>query len=671
MALRSSRWVKTAGLLALACTAPVAAQAPSPTPTGPTVVTPAPVPPTPTDAPVAGGAPAASGSPAGDPDGFPALPGNVPWPTVAATVSSDAEAAADVRYTLNVAGWPGAGLDSQFRALSSLWAKRGETANLAQINRRLNEDRDLIDQLLRSVGHYGGEVAATITPGATPGAPTRVSIAIAPGPVYHFDTIAVVPEGAPNAAARTALAIEPGQVVDALRVNTALAALPLKLADAGYPFAQIGSPDISVDHATRTAQLTLSVQPGPRGIFGAVRFAEPNPRFSDRHLALLARLKPGDAYNATDLEDLRRALIQTSLFGSVSVKPVAAGPVRPDGTERVDLVVTAEGAPLRTVALGGGYSTRQGIRLEGSWQHRNFFPPEGALTVRTVAAENEQLLSGEVRYHNWRKRDQTLMLRAQASAEQLDAYNATSFTLDAAIERETNIIWQKKWHYSFGVEAVVTTQRDLSAVGNPKNTYYIVALPGFLTYDGSDDLLNPGKGFRLTGRASPEYSLKSGNSFAYVKLQLEGSYYLPLGPIVLAGRAHLGSIVGASRGTIAPDRRFYAGGGGSVRGYDYQGVGPRDADGNPLGGNGLAEFSIEARYRFKAFGSDVGIVPFFDGGQVTSSSVPKLTGLQYGAGIGFRYYTQFGPVRLDLATPLNRRPGDPRVAFYVSIGQAF
>jgi translocation and assembly module TamA len=153
---------------------------------------------------------------------------------------------------------------------------------------------------------------------------------------------------------------------------------------------------------------------------------------------------------------------------------------------------------------------------------------------------------------------------------------------------------------------------------------------------------------------------------------VEGTYYRPIGKTtILAGRLHLGTIAGADRGEVAPSRRFYAGGGGSVRGFDFQGVGPQDVTGAPTGGNSLTELSLEARFRFKALGSDIGIVPFVDAGQVFTGTLPSFNSLRVGAGVGLRYFTAFGPVRIDVATPITRRPGDPKVAFYVSIGQAF
>jgi translocation and assembly module TamA len=121
------------------------------------------------------------------------------------------------------------------------------------------------------------------------------------------------------------------------------------------------------------------------------------------------------------------------------------------------------------------------------------------------------------------------------------------------------------------------------------------------------------------------------------------------------------------RDQIAPSRRFYAGGGGSVRGYAYQKLGPLDPEGDPVGGRSLNEGSAEVRYRFGNFG----VVGFVDAGQAYESTMPKFSDLRIGAGIGARYYTNFGPLRVDLATPINRRPGEGRFNVYVSIGQAF
>lgn len=606
-------------------------------------------------------------------DSLAPLPGPaVEWPVPPDTTEAggSGEIAGDVRYTLTVTGLDEIGLADRFRALSTLHGGRGAPANIAQINRRLIEDRTLAETLLRSVGRYGANIEGTIAPGEKADAPTQVTIAIDPGPLYTFERVDLTaPPSAPPGLVAASLGLKAGAPVDATAVSAALDGLRVRLADQGYPFPVVGTPDIVIDHASRTAVLAQAIDPGQRARFGKVRLVG-TELFSDQHAALLGRFKPGDDYTGAELEDLRRAFVATGLFGAVSVKPVNAGP-NPDGTITVDVVVDAEAAPLRTLAGQIGYSTGQGFRLEASWQHRNLLPPEGAVTFRGVAAEREQLLGAELRRRNFRRRDTTLIARTQIANEDQDAYRARSVLIAGALERETNLIWQKKWYYSFGAELLATNERDRTGQSQSDQTYYIVAAPLSLTYDGSDDLLDPTRGFRLGIRAVPEISFESGTS-GYARVQLDGSAYFPAtSRITLAGRARVGSIIGASRVSIAPSRRFYAGGGGSVRGYGYQDVGPRDADNDPLGGKSLVEFAAEARIRFTAFGNELGVVPFIDAGQVATGTRPRLDDLRYGAGIGLRYYTAFGPVRVDLATPLNPQRGDPKVAFYVSIGQAF
>jgi translocation and assembly module TamA len=139
----------------------------------------------------------------------------------------------------------------------------------------------------------------------------------------------------------------------------------------------------------------------------------------------------------------------------------------------------------------------------------------------------------------------------------------------------------------------------------------------------------------------------------------------------MAGRVRFGSIPGTSLLNIAPSRRLYAGGGGSVRGYGFQRIGPRDANGDPTGGRSLVEASVEARIRTGFFDGALAVVPFLDAGSVSTGAVPDFETIRFGAGVGLRYYTGFGPLRVDFATPLNPRPGDSRIAVYVSLGQAF
>ena len=583
-------------------------------------------------------------------------------PATTATTNAESEQ----RYTIAIEGLEGEGaqrIRSRFDLLSTLKLGEGKAANTAQIDRRAREDEGLLRDLLRSEGYYGATVTTEVDSRESR---IVVVLRVDAGPIYHFNEVTIEGLAAAGDQAektRKAFGINEGDAVNADAVLAATANLRKALGDNGFPFAKVEEPAVTVDHADRTAKLTLNAAPGAFARFGDIEIRGKAP-FGKKHVRRMARFKPGDIYNTADVDDLRRALIATSLVSSVTLTPVATG-----DPGVVNLAIALEKAPQRTIAGELGYGTGEGFRAAVSWTHRNLIRPEGEVTFRGVAGTQEQVLGASLRRSNFKKRDRVLTAQAVASHVSRQAYDAKSFTLGAGLERQTNIIWQKKWTWSVGTELSISDERDtIVATGAARRrTFYIAALPGTLAYDGSDDLLNPTRGYRLSGRLSPEVSFHSG-TFTYARAQVDASVYQPVtGQTVLAGRIRIGTIAGAKRDQIAPSRRYYAGGGGSVRGYGYQDIGPRDVDNDPIGGRSIAEFSLEARIRF----GDFGLVPFFDGGNIYTKVLPRFTGMRYGAGLGARYYTSFGPIRVDLGTPINRRKGDPRVAVYVSLGQAF
>lgn len=596
----------------------------------------------------------------------------VDWPDLNAAQEEEAsptgtaaqtEAGDELRYTLRFEGLEiadRAALDAQFDALSVLRAGEKAPANVAQLDRRAREDANLLAELLRARGYYDAAVDTRVVPEA---GGLAVVLAATPGEQYRFTGVEV--RGLPEAQAaplREAFGIKPQDPVDAARVQAGEAALKARIGEAGFPFAQVPDSEVVVDHASRTATLALSVEPGGLKRYGRIVVPE-GSLFDARHIAEIARFKPGQPYEARDVDDLRRALIATGLASAVTVRPV------PGATpETVDIAVTVERAPPRTIAGELGYGTGEGIRGEVSWQHRNLLPPEGGVTVRGIAGTQEFLLGANFRRNNFRKRDHVLTAQASISRVNRKAFEARTFLLGGGIERQTNIIFQKKWTWSAGVDLLATDERDNSRiVSDRRRTFFIAALPTSLSYDASDNLLDPTRGFRVSGRLSPELSLQNG-VFGYARVQLDASAYRPVSDrVVLAGRVRVGHIAGASASRIAPSRRFYAGGGGSVRGYGFQAIGPRDANNDPIGGRSLAEFALEARIRV----GDFGIVPFLDGGNIYRSALPGLSNMRLGAGIGARYHTNFGPIRVDVGTPLNPQRGDPKLAVYVSLGQAF
>lgn len=557
----------------------------------------------------------------------------------------------------------------RFDGLSVLKERDGKPANIAQINRRMKEDEQLLKRILDAQGYYDAVIRSSIRPPETGSDRLRVVLNVQPGPRYTLSGVwlpglSIAETKVPSL--RSAFPVAVGDPIDADKIRAAQAELAVALGDHGFPFATVEEPVVTIDHETAKGDLEVVVRSGGYRLFGDIVMQGASGRvFTSRHLSRIARFDRGDVYQASDVEDLRRAIIATGLASSVSLEPRDAG-----DAEHVDIAVDLSRAPPRTIAGELGYGTGEGARAEVSWQHRNLFPPEGALTVRGLVGTKEQAAGVLFRRNNFLRRDNILSASLSARHQNLDAFEAKTITLSGSLERQTNVLYQKKWAWSIGGELTASRETDFSeATGTEtQRDYLIVAVPGSVAYDATDDLLNPTDGFRLGARISPEVARQNG-VFSYVRAQVDGSIYFSVSDsVVLAARARLGSILGGvSADRIAPSRRFYAGGGASVRGYAYQAIGPRDPDNDPLGGKSLAEFSLEARVRFGSFG----VVPFIDAGNIARDFLPDLGDLRFGAGIGVRYYTGFGPIRVDVGTPLNRQPGDSRIAVYVSLGQAF
>lgn len=598
-------------------------------------------------------------------------PPEEPSPEAPAAQAAIIDTGAERNYSIAIDGLERIGnaqdLVEEFEKQSALYEDRREAANVAQVQRRSEDDADLLAELLRSQGYYDAIVEPDIQ---VEGSILRVTLQADPGEQYSFQSVELpgLEAAGPEAEAlRGSFAVKAGDPVIATDVIAANLALKVALGEQGFALAKVGEQQIIVDHRTHLASLVLPVEPGPVARFGAIHVSG-KPPFSATHLQHMARWKPGQKFERDKVDDLRRALIATGLVATAQVDVV---PVPDHG--RVDLDIKLTPAPRHTIAGELGYGTGEGAKLDISWQDRNFINPEGALTLRGIAGTREQLAGVEFRRNNWGARDRVLDVQLSASHSKFNAYEARTVRFFGSVERQSNIIWRKKWTWGVGTELLATDERGvfLDPAKKETKTFLIAALPLSVAYDGSDDLLDPTRGFRLSLHLSPEISAK-GISFAYARAQVDGSAYYPIASnTVLAGRVRFGKILGADAPSIAPSRRFYAGGGSSVRGYGYQRVGPIDFENNPVGGSTLTEFSLEARFRLKAFGGNFGLVPFFDGGQLTNDVVPGFNDWQFGAGIGVRYYSTFGPIRIDVGTPLNPRPGDGRIAVAVSLGQAF
>lgn len=565
-----------------------------------------------------------------------------------------------------------------FGDLSALYDGDGKADNAAMVRARLTADGELMQRILASEGYYDAVVETRIDRGEREERqegqprqrrPITAVIDVTPGTQYRLAEIILKadPTVPPNLIADN-FPLSVGEPIVAQRVQGAEAAIALKLPEEGYPFAEVGQRDILLDGATGDGVYTLPIDIGKRSRFGGIETTG-DLAFDAEHVAVLARFKRGELYDSRKVDDLRQALVATGLFATVAAEPQPTGESAGDDTEYVTMLVTQQAGPPRTLAASAGYGTGEGIRLEGSWTHRNLLPPEGALIFRGVVGTQEQGLGATLRRSNAGRRDRTFELVAEATRSNYNAFEAITGRVAARVSYDSTPIWQKKFTYAFGAELIATSEDDYDFTRGTRDRdfYTIFGLTGQVGMDRTDSLLDPTKGFRVTALIQPEGSL-AGKFSPYARTRLDVSGYYPVTDnIVLAGRVRVGSILGAARERLAPSRRFYAGGGGSVRGFGYQELGPKDPNDDPIGGRSVAEAAFEGRYRFGNFG----VVGFVDAGQVYRGSAPTFSDLRFGAGIGARYYTNFGPMRLDVATPIGRKPGEALVSVYVSIGQAF
>ena len=567
----------------------------------------------------------------------------------------------------------------RFRALSTITELDEEEANVAQLAARAREDEELLNNLLRVYGYYDAQVLRTIgavqagedTAEQTP----TVRFDIIPGTRYSYGAIDLGNlASAPDAETlRAAFEIYPGDFLQSDTIVQEQFDLDRALGESGYPFAAIDAPQLLIDHERVEGDLTLAVEPNGKYVFGEVVSSD-EAFLSGRHLSTIARFEPGETYQRSLSMDLRRAVTATGLVSSVEVTPREVTPPSGDQPGVVAMDVELSRAKLRTIAGAIGYGSEEGIRVQGSWEHRNLFPPEGSLRVRGIAGTQEQLAGVTFRKNNFGGRDRVLTLDAYANTIDSPAFEARTVALVGTYERKSTLLFQKEFSWSGGIELIATQERppDIDGVAQPRQTYFVAALPGTILFDETDDLLDPTQGFRLGARLSPEASTTNGVESFYLRSQVDGSYYQSVSDdIVVAGRATFGSIPGAELTDIAPSRRFYAGGGGSVRGYGFRKIGPSDELGEPTGGRSLVELAVEARIRTGFFDGAVSVVPFVDAGSVGPSAAPDFDEIKIGAGVGLRYHTGFGPLRVDVGVPLTPDEDDAPIAVYVSLGQAF
>lgn len=596
-----------------------------------------------------------------------------------------AQAADPQSYAVTIAETGLHDLDAALKAASQLQSLQpaGPIAPFALVGRAQN-DVERLETVEQGFGYYQGKVTITIDgrPLDDPGLPEAIealpqdkSAAVAVtaelGPLYHLRKIAV--EGEMPESAFASLGLKSGDPAVAANVLEAQKRLLTALQEQGYALATVSAPVAYEEPGEHVLDVSYHVVSGPQVDIGTITIAG----LHDVHESLVRErllVHTGERYSPSRIEKARQDLFSLGVFSGVSVR--AADALDPEG--RIPITFDVQERLKHVVGFTAALSTDLGASGKVTWSNRNVFGNAeqlnllasvvgigGSATTGLGYNLNAQFVKPEFLH-----RDQQLELNVGALKQQLESYDQDAILAGTSVRRK----FSDTWSGSVGVAAI----KERIVQEGETRYYTLVSLPVNAKYDSTgivNPLEDPLHGIRASATVTPTQSF--GDSTAtFVILQASASGYIDLaslgatqaGRTVIAWRGLVGSAQGASLFSLPPDQRFYAGGSGTVRGYKYQSVGPQFPDNKPIGGISIDAGTIELRQRLTG---NFGAAVFVDAGQVGVTTKPFTGTLHVGAGVGVRYYTAIGPIRFDIAVPLNKEPDGDRFEFYIGLGQVF
>jgi translocation and assembly module TamA len=550
-------------------------------------------------------------------------------------------------------------------SLASYRLRDKGAASLAFLRRRAESDVPILLKLLRSRGYYSssavvrgeetGPGAALVTITAEPGLPYTLT--------RHDLLIGQSGSVAPPRLNAAELGSPVGGQALAAGIAAAETAAVAELHRMGFPYASFTGRSGVADPPAAALEVKSTVAAGPAYTFGAVRF-EGLETVDEDYLLTYLPWQAGDTFNSDELRRFQRLLFATDLFAAAAVRPPATPPQ--DGAEPAPLPVTValEEGPRRRIAGGLRYDTDLGPTARASFLHRNLFGSNEQLLIEAEGGLVEQSLGFGLRKPQFLRPGQDLLTDVTFVRTTDDAYDALTLTGFAGLERQMG----DRWRIGLGAlgEASQIDDAGLEAEA------YLFGAPFFAAYDGSNNLLDPTTGSRLRLEATPFLGAFDDTDAEFLVLDATGSVYHPLDDahhFVIAARGRIASILAPDLETVPATRRLYSGGGGSIRGYAQDFIGPLNGNNDPVGGLSALEAGVELRVRL--FG-DIGGVVFAEAGSVSTEMIPDFAeSMQAAVGFGARYHSPAGPIRLDFGFPVNGRSADDFFQFYFSIGQAF
>ncbi|MEM8787009.1 MAG: autotransporter assembly complex family protein [Pseudomonadota bacterium] len=579
--------------------------------------------------------------------------------------------------TFQVAGDNG-DLENGLKQASTIWTSRDEPASgsAGLIAAAQGDYRNLLAYLYAE-GYYGGAISiriagreatdVTLTADLPEG--VQVDIAVDPGPLFRFGQTQVINPPPPRPREDTGdepvpERFQPGREAraDVIGLIGDDAILGWRLA--GHPKAELAGREAIADHAENTLDVRIDIAPGPAARFGPVTVEDTRPVDPD-FIKYIANLPEGDPFSPAEIDAAIARLNRLGVFRAARI--IEAEEVAPDGS--LPLTIRAVPQKPRRFGLGATASSTEGIGFEAFWLHRNLFG-------RAERLRFDGSIGG---------------LGDGGIADDIDLGLGVSFVKPGVFDPDTDLetsafleqnvfdtFEEQKAGVSFGFSRIFTENLEGSAAVDltfsevtddlGERQFLTLGLPVSLAYDVRDNPLDATRGYFIEGTARPfaEFEFDT----LAIRTLVSGRTFFEVieDRTVLAFRAQFGTVFGGALDELNPDELFFTGGGGSVRGFEFRSNGI-DVDGDILGGRSAVELSAEVRQRFtRRFGGAL----FVDGGLVSEEIFPVDTAdLTVGVGVGLRFYTALGPLRVDVASAVDRDDDDPPFAVYIGIGQAF
>lgn len=592
------------------------------------------------------------------------------------TLDADAVIADPQLYTIDFQVAGDDDLKNALQSASSLFDGRDAPASgAAGLLATARADYARLVAALYARGHYSGAVtimvdgreASELAPDSNLGDPAIVVVRVDPGAQFQFGNTRILNQatGAGDVLGDNGLVT--GEVARSGAVRRAARQAVADWRALGHPKARIADQDIIADHANGRVDVVLEIAPGPQARFGAI-LVDGAVDMDVGFIIAQSGLKPGDPYDPVAIAAAKSRLARLDVFSVIKIEEAEA--ISPDGTLGITIVVQER--KKRRLGAGATFSTTDGLGAETFWLHRNLFGQAESLRLDAKlagigfplnTAQFDYMFGGTFTKPGFGTKDTDLIASVMAQRTVLKRYTQTSIEGKLGFTHR----FDETFSADFGAEVKQANFND-AAFGS--RDFTLAGVYGGLTYDSRDSKTDATEGIFAELTAEPYYEFAFANPA--LLLNAEGRTYFSFDAddrFVVAGRLRLGALLGPSIAETPPDKLFFSGGGGSVRGFAFRSIGINGPGGSTIGGKFLTEGSIEARVKVT---DNIGVVGFVDAGYVTANGfVGFAEGARIGVGAGLRYYTGFGPLRLDVAVPINKRADDDNYALYVGIGQAF